>query len=262
METFLTELILKKNTIEQATINKTITPKHILLVEDDMSLAEWFSDYLIEQGYLVSLATRGDVAIELIQADQPDLVILDIMLPVKDGFEVCQAIRPDYQGPILMMTARDHETDEILGLELGADDYVVKPVKPRVLLSRIKALFRRVSSQEVELIHNAEQNNNILNFGKLCIDATTRTTTLSDGKVAISSNEFDVLWQLAQSADSVVSRKELVVQRRGIEYDGFDRSIDILISRIRKKLGDDASNPYRIKTVWGKGYLFIKGAWE
>ncbi|WP_033078230.1 response regulator [Thalassotalea sp. ND16A] len=229
-----------------------------MLVEDDMSLAEWFSDYLAEQGYLVTLANRGDVAIELIGSDRPDLVILDIMLPVKDGFEVCQAIRPFYHGPILMMTARDHETDEVLGLELGADDYVVKPVKPRVLLSRIKALFRRVSSPE----DAPETNKNKLSFGKLCIDANSRTTTLAGAKVAISSNEFDVLWQLAQAADTLVSRKELVIQRRGIDYDGFDRSIDILISRIRKKLGDDASNPYRIKTVWGKGYLFVKDAWE
>jgi len=248
--------------VTQNISGETTASKHIMLVEDDMSLAEWFSDYLTEQGYLVTLATRGDVAIELIEADQPDLVILDIMLPVKDGFEVCQTIRPAYQGPILMMTARDHETDEVLGLELGADDYVVKPVKPRVLLSRIKALFRRNSSQGVEPEYKTEQNENTLNFGKLCINATTRSTHLSGDKISISSNEFDVLWQLAQSADSVVSRKELVVQRRGIEYDGFDRSIDILISRIRKKLGDDASNPYRIKTVWGKGYLFIKGAWE
>jgi DNA-binding response OmpR family regulator len=229
-----------------------------MLVEDDMSLAEWFGDYLTEQGYLVTLANRGDIAIELIESDQPDLVILDIMLPVKDGFEVCMAIRPFYHGPILMMTARDHETDEVLGLELGADDYVVKPVKPRVLLSRIKALFRRISSPEITL----EINQNKLIFGELSIDANSRTTTLAGAKVAISSNEFDVLWQLAQAADNVVSRKDLVVQRRGIEYDGFDRSIDVLISRIRKKLGDDASNPYRIKTVWGKGYLFVKGAWE
>ncbi|WOH39597.1 response regulator [Thalassotalea fonticola] len=228
-----------------------------MLVEDDMSLAEWFGDYLGEQGYLVTLANRGDVAIELIESDQPDLVILDIMLPVKDGFEVCQAIRPFYLGPILMMTARDHETDEVLGLELGADDYVVKPVKPRVLLSRIKALFRRISSPAVA----SETNQNKINLGKLSIDANSRTTTLAGTKVAISSNEFDVLWQLAQAADKVVSRKDLVIQRRGIEYDGFDRSIDILVSRIRKKLGDDASNPYRIKTVWGKGYLFVKNAW-
>lgn len=235
--------------------------KHIMLVEDDMSLAEWFGDYLREQGYLVTLATRGDVAIELIESDQPDLVILDIMIPVKDGFEVCQAIRPSYHGPILMMTARDHETDEVLGLELGADDYVVKPIKPRVLLSRIKALFRRTSSLEVAPEVVATDPNKIT-FGQLSIDANSRTTMLASAKVAISSNEFDVLWQLAQSADNLVSRKELVTQRRGIDYDGFDRSIDILISRIRKKLGDDASNPYRIKTVWGKGYLFVKDAWE
>ena len=232
-----------------------------MLVEDDLSLAEWFSDYLSEQGYLVTLATRGDVAIELVKSDQPDLVILDIMLPVKDGFEVCLAIRPFYTGPILMMTARDHETDEILGLELGADDYVVKPVKPRVLLSRIKALFRRTASPEVLPTIEAVDPNK-LTFGLLSIDANSRTTMLAGVKVTISSNEFDVLWQLAQAADNLVSRKDLVTQRRGIDYDGFDRSIDILISRIRKKLNDDASNPYRIKTVWGKGYLFVKDAWE
>ena len=243
------------------TLSPSITGKHIMLVEDDMSLAEWFSDYLSEQGYLVTLATRGDIAIELIEADQPDLVILDIMLPVKDGFEVCLAIRPFYHGPILMMTARDHETDEVLGLELGADDYVVKPVKPRVLLSRIKALFRRSAASEV-VPEVVETDPNKIAFGQLSIDANSRTTTLAGIKVSISSNEFDVLWQLAQSADSLVSRKELVIQRRGIDYDGFDRSIDILVSRIRKKLGDDASNPYRIKTVWGKGYLFVKDAWE
>jgi len=111
--------------LTEKVLTQSITGKHIMLVEDDMSLAEWFGDYLSEQGYLVTLANRGDIAIELIESDQPDLVILDIMLPVKDGFEVCLAIRPFYQGPILMMTARDHETDEVLGLELGADDYVV-----------------------------------------------------------------------------------------------------------------------------------------
>ena len=238
-----------------------MTGKHIMLVEDDISLAEWFGDYLGEQGYLVTLATRGDIAIELIEADQPDLVILDIMLPVKDGFAVCQAIRPFYHGPILMMTARDHETDEVLGLELGADDYVVKPVKPRVLLSRIKALFRRsAASKTIPVVVDGDPNK--INFGQLFIDANSRTTLLAGAQVTISSNEFDVLWQLAQSADSLVTRKELVIQRRGIDYDGFDRSIDILVSRIRKKLGDDASNPYRIKTVWGKGYLFVKDAWE
>ena len=131
-----------------------------------------------------------------------------------------------------------------------------------MLLSRINALFRRVSAQKTTVAAKPEINLNKINFGQFSIDANSRTTTLSGEKIAISSNEFDVLWQLVHAADTVVSRKDLVTQRRGIDYDGFDRSIDILVSRIRKKLGDDASNPYRIKTVWGKGYLFVKDAWS
>ncbi len=231
--------------------------KHIMLVEDDESLAEWFSDYLSENGYLVSLVTRGDLAIELIVEDQPDLVILDIMLPVSDGFDVCKAVRNSYQGPILMMTARDQETDEVLGLELGADDYVTKPVKPQVLLSRIKALFRRSQLNEVSVNHQS----NCLIYGQFCLDMAARNVSLDGKKIAISSNEFDVLQVLANSPGQVVSRQALISELRGFEYDGFDRSVDILISRIRKKLGDHAQNPFRIKTVWGKGYLFVKDAW-
>lgn len=234
-----------------------IDKKHIMLVEDDMSLAEWFCDYLSDQGFLVSLVNRGDVAIELIETDMPDLVILDIMLPVKDGFDVCREIRGFYTGPVLMMTARDQETDEVLGLELGADDYLTKPVKPRVLLSRIKALFRRVTEPQEQ----ADNNQHILSFGKLQIDSATRTTVLAGQEVALSSNEFDVLWELAKSSGTVLSRQALINQLRGIEYDGFDRSVDIMISRLRKKLLDDANHPTRIKTVWGKGYLFVADAW-
>lgn len=230
---------------------------HIMLVEDDMSLAEWFSDYLTEHGYLVTLVNRGDMAIELIRTDTPDLVVLDIMLPVKDGFDVCREVRSFYHGPILMMTARDQEMDEVLGLELGADDYVTKPVKPRVLLSRIKALLRR-SNNHHEFADSSETG---IQLGQFHIDAHSRTTKLHGKSVAISSNEFDVLWHLALSPGQVVNRTELVHQLRGIDYDGFDRSIDIIVSRLRKKLGDDATNPYRIKTIWGKGYLLVADAW-
>lgn len=233
-----------------------ISATHIILVEDDISLAEWFSDYLGDQGYLVTLVTRGDYAIEMIREDKPDLVVLDIMLPVKDGFDVCKAVRNFYHGPILMMTARDQETDEVLGLELGADDYLTKPVRPRVLLSRIKALLRRTAPVL------AVQSENCLSFGNFFIDSHSRTTTLAGVNIAVSSNEFDVLWLLAKNAGKVLSRQDLVSQLRGIEYDGFDRSMDIIVSRIRKKLGDDASNPYRIKTIWGKGYLFAENAWS
>lgn len=232
--------------------------QHIMLVEDDMSLAQWFSDYLSEHGYFVSLVNRGDVAVELIREDTPDVVVLDIMLPVKDGFEVCREVRNFYHGPIIMMTARDQEMDEVLGLELGADDYVTKPVKPRVLLSRIKALLRRVNTQSKE----APANDCSLEFGQFYINELTRTTSLYGKLVAISSNEFDVLLLLAKSAGHVVNRTELVKQLRGIDYDGFDRSIDIIVSRLRRKLGDDANNPYRIKTIWGKGYLLVTDAWS
>jgi DNA-binding response OmpR family regulator len=235
-----------------------IERQHIMLVEDDMSLAEWFSDYLTEHGYMVTLVNRGDVAVELIKTDNPDLVVLDIMLPVKDGFDVCREARGFYHGPILMMTARDQEMDEVLGLELGADDYVTKPVKPRVLLSRIKALLRRSNTSN----DNVSVSENHIQFGQFHIDALSRTTKLNGKSVAISSNEFDVLWHLAKSAGQVVNRTELVHQLRGIDYDGFDRSVDITISRLRKKLGDDANNPYRIKTIWGKGYLLVADSWS
>jgi DNA-binding response OmpR family regulator len=231
---------------------------HIMLVEDDMSLAEWFSDYLTEHGYMVTLVNRGDVAVELIKTDNPDLVLLDIMLPVKDGFDVCREARSFYRGPILMMTARDQEMDEVLGLELGADDYVTKPVKPRALLSRIKALLRRSNNQS----EVATSSENHIQLGHFHLDANSRTTKLNDEPVAISSNEFDVLWHLAQSAGQVVNRTELVQQLRGFDYDGFDRSVDMIVSRLRKKLGDDANNPFRIKTIWGKGYLLVAVAWS
>lgn len=227
--------------------------ENILVVEDDASLAEWISDYLTDHGYQVTVANRGDTAVELIESDRPDLVLLDIMLPEKDGFDVCREVRQFYPSPILMMTACSEEADEILGLELGADDYINKPVKPRVLLARIKALLRRVDDAVV--------NDELRLFGDLKIDNKSKTVTFRNVVIAFSSNEFDVLWLLASNAGKVISRTELVSQLRGIEYDGFDRSIDIRICRIRKKLSDDPSCPRKIKTIRGKGYLFAEDAW-
>lgn len=226
--------------------------ENILVVEDDASLAEWICDYLEQHNFQVSLANSGTAAVELIESDKPDLVLLDIMLPEKNGFEVCKEVRTFYRRPILMMTASGDEVDEVLGLELGADDYITKPVKPRVLLARIKALLRRETIEEVK---------NVCTFGGLSVDANSKTVTMNGEVVSVSSHEFDVLWLLASQAGKVLSRTELVSQLRGIDYDGFDRSIDIRISRLRKKLNDDPDNPYKIKTVWGKGYLFASDAW-
>ncbi|MFK8082123.1 MAG: response regulator [Granulosicoccus sp.] len=224
--------------------------EHILVVEDDASLAQWIADYLTENHYQVSIANRGDIAIELVEDDIPDLVILDVNLPGANGFEVCKAIRKFYANPVLMLTARGDENDEVSGLEVGASDYLIKPVRPKALLARLQTLLRRDTASL-----------SCLTFGALRVDADNRSVSMSDQVLQLSSNEFDLIWLLASNAGEVMSREDIVSKLRGIEYDGFDRSIDILVSRVRKKLNDDSSQPYLIKTVRGKGYLFTHDAW-
>lgn len=229
----------------------------ILLVEDDERLAGLTAEYLSRNDLQVSIEPRGDTAESRILAEQPDLVILDVMLPGKDGFEVCRAIRPHYRGVILMLTARDEDFDQILGLELGADDYIAKPVQPRVLLARIKALLRRLPAASEH--DNASDQ---LVFGNFRISQSTRTASLGAQAIDLTTAEFDLLWLLASHAGNVLSRDDLLQELRGIGFDGLDRSIDARISRLRKKLNDDPENPTRIKTVRGKGYLFSKHDWD
>ncbi|MBW3529934.1 MULTISPECIES: response regulator transcription factor [unclassified Shewanella] len=221
--------------------------KHILVVEDDTSLAEWISDYLLDHGYGVTVASQGDFALEMIADEMPDLVLLDVMMPVKNGFDVCKEARAFYTGPILFMTACVEDGDEIRGLDAGADDYLTKPIRPQVLLARIKALLRRVSDEE--------QKQQLV-FDSLVLNATAKSVTIDKQPLDLNANEFDVLWLLALKAGTIVSRNELVAQLRGIEYDGLDRSVDIRISRLRKKLQEALSQPYKVKTIRGKGYLF------
>ena len=235
----------------------------ILLVEDDERLANLTAEYLRKNEFEVMMEGRGDTAEARILNDDPELVILDVMLPGKDGFEVCRAVREKYKGVILMLTARDEDLDQILGLELGADDYIAKPVPPRLLLARIKALLRRapgpssVGEEEVNPEDAAE-----LEFGSFRISQATRSTYLGDDVIDLTTAEFDLLWLLARHAGSILSRDDLLQQLRGIGFDGLDRSIDARISRLRRKLGDDPENPTRIKTVRGKGYLFSKHDWQ
>lgn len=230
----------------------TETRFHVMVVEDDASLSEWIADYLTTHNYEVTVASRGDEALELIKLDDPDLVVLDVMLPGMDGLNVCRQAREFYKKPILMLTALGSESDEVMGLDTGADDYLSKPVRPKILLARINALLRRDSPDSDE---------DSISIGGLHIDPVSRTLTLNEDAVPVSSHEFDLLTLLARSAGTPVSRDTLVTQMRGIEYNGLDRSIDISISRLRKKLGDDASAPARIKTVRGKGYLLAPDAW-
>ena len=230
----------------------------ILLIEDDQRLANLTAEYLRKNDFEVGIEERGDTAESRILNENPDLVILDIMLPGKDGFEVCRGVRSRYKGVILMLTARDEDLDQILGLELGADDYIAKPVQPRLLLARIKALLRRAPATQDSDSDNPDGE---LAFGSFRISQATRSTHLGSESIELTTAEFDLLWLLASHAGSVLSRDDLLQQLRGIGFDGLDRSIDARISRLRRKLGDDPENPTRIKTVRGKGYLFSKHDW-
>ncbi len=234
----------------------------ILLVEDDERLADLTAEYLRKNDFEVTIEARGDTAEARILKDNPELVMLDVMLPGKDGFEVCRSVRAQYKGVILMLTARDEDLDQILGLELGADDYISKPVQPRLLLARIRALLRRfpVTSQAEG---DAENGNTAqLAFGCFSISQSTRSAYLGSDIIDLTTAEFDLLWLLARHAGTILSRDDLLQQLRGIGFDGLDRSIDARISRLRRKLGDDPENPTRIKTVRGKGYLFSKHDWQ
>jgi len=237
---------------------------HILLVEDDVALAEWICDYLRLRSFTVTHTTRGDEAVQLIKSLIPDVVLLDGMLPGLDGLDVCKQVRPDFTNGIIMITARDEEVDEVLGLEMGADDFLVKPIRARALLTRINLILKR---QEQMTQLNQSSNESVVektefSFGNLTINQATQVVSLNGQNLNVSSKEFEVLWILAKNAGQIISREELVTQLRGFDYDGYDRSIDIRISKLRKKLGDDAGHPFRIKTVWGKGYLFVEDAWQ
>ena len=235
-----------------------LNPYHsILLVEDDIRLSALITEYLQNNGLQVETQFRGDDAVENIIRSQPDLVVLDIMLPGLDGFEVCKQVRQHYSGPIMMMTAKDEDIDQVVGLEIGADDYIVKPVQPRLLLARIRALLRRSPPKaEPQTKHES------LEFDNLSIANNSRTVSLNQQNVEFTTTEFDLLWLLASNAGNILSRDQISEALSGIEYDGLDRSIDIRISRLRKLLHDDPNNPRGIKTVRGQGYLFVADGWN
>ncbi|TBW49964.1 response regulator [Marinobacter halodurans] len=233
----------------------------VLIVEDDKRLADLTREYLESNGLNVSVEENGANAVERIRREDPDIIVLDLMLPGEDGLSICRRVRPFYSGPILMLTARTDDLDQVLGLEMGADDYISKPVRPRVLLARIRALLRRVNDKgESEAEPKSAEEPVRLEFNDLVVDRSMREAWLNNESIDLTSAEFDLLWLLASSAGRVLSREEIFTALRGIEYDGQDRSIDVRVSRIRPKIGDDPVHPRRIKTVRSKGYLFVKEA--
>jgi two-component system, OmpR family, response regulator RstA len=261
----LTQGVLRDDSTTDVSINKNNGSRgnpveqeawQVLIVEDDQRLAELTRDYLQSNGLRVTLEGDGACAAERIIAEQPDLVILDLMLPGEDGLSICRKVRDRYDGPILMLTARTDDTDQIQGLDMGADDFVCKPVHPRVLLARIHALLRRSEGPEPEAATNPRR----LVFGPLVVDNALREAWLQGNSIELTSAEFDLLWLLVANAGRILSREEIFTALRGFGYDGQDRSIDVRISRIRPKIGDDPIHPRLIKTIRSKGYLFVPEA--
>ena len=221
----------------------------ILLVEDDSRLAEMVVAYLGEAGYRVTIAPTGAAAVERHDGGSFDLVILDLMLPDIDGLEVCRRIRANSDTPILMLTARGDTMDRVVGLELGADDYLPKPFEPRELLARIKAVLRR---------RRGDAASDILRFGRLEIDVGAREARLDENAVELTGYQFALLLELARHAGRVMSRESLLDLLKNQRLEAFDRSIDVHISRIRAAIEDNPRKPRRVITVRGAGYVFAR----
>jgi DNA-binding response OmpR family regulator len=227
----------------------------ILIVEDDLRIAELLRRFLEGEQFSVDVVADGNDAIRVILRSQPDLVVLDMMLPGIDGLGVCRQVRPGYSGPILMLTAKDDDLTEVAALNIGIDDYLSKPARPHVLLARIRALLRRVT-QPVE----AEEPAAELQIQDLTLVRGSRTVLKHGEDLRLSESDFELLWFMASRAGEVVSRDALLSCLRGVEFDGVDRSVDMRISKLRRCLGDSQSPYHYIRTVRGKGYLFLEGS--
>jgi DNA-binding response OmpR family regulator len=220
----------------------------ILIIDDDEKLNRLLTDFLGEFGFITLTATHPEEGLKKLNKKAPDLVILDVMLPGMDGFEVCKRIRQQSLVPIIMLTARGELMDKVVGLELGADDYLPKPFEPRELVARIHSVLRRTK----KIDKTRPQS-----FDRLEIDFAKRIARLDGDILDMTTNEFAALALLSGNPGKVFNRDEILQELRGIDCDAFNRSVDITMSRLRQRLNDDAKSPTFIKTVWGTGYVFI-----
>jgi DNA-binding response OmpR family regulator len=227
---------------------------NVHLIDDDEALHEVLSDYFAQGQIVLTASETPSKGLDWLRTQPVDLVILDVMLPEMDGFEVCKRIRAEWPHmPILMLTARGDDLDTVLGLELGADDYMAKPFNPRELQARIKSILRRQERGAPPEV--ARQVLTAVRWG-LRIDCDARSVSLHDQSIELTATEFDLLRVLVENAGIVQSRDALMQKVRGFDWESFDRSIDIYISKIRQKLGDNSKKPQMIKTIWGIGYMF------
>jgi DNA-binding response OmpR family regulator len=230
----------------------------ILVVEDEKILQETLAYNLSHEGYETTVAGDGDTAIEKAREIHPDLIVLDIMLPGKDGFEVCRILRQEMNTPILMLTARDDEIDRVVGLEVGADDYMTKPFSMRELMARVKAMLRRVRliREEVKTPEKTDLPNEILLFGNLSIDLKRREANLNNKVLDLKPKEYDLLLYFLHHPSRALSRDTLLEQVWGWDFSGDSRTVDVHIRWLREKIEEEPSNPKRLVTVRGSGYRF------
>ena len=220
----------------------------ILVVDDEPKIVKLAQDYLEKSGYRVIKANDGALALTIARHEKPDLVVLDLMLPKMDGLDVCRALRRESDVPVIMLTARGEETDRLIGLELGADDYITKPFSPRELVARVRAVLRRASGEV--------SNQRVIRVGELEIDLEGHQATLEGESLPLTRYEFNILAALARHPGQTFTRAQLLDKLHGYAYDGFDRSIDAHIRNLRRKLEPESANPRYILTVYGVGYKF------
>lgn len=231
-------------------------PDKVLVVDDELSLREALAYNLQRQGYLVEIACDGDEALQMARQHQPDLIVLDVMLPGRDGFEVCRLLRQEMKAPIMMLTARDDEIDRVVGLEMGADDYLTKPFSMREFLARVKAQLRRVRLERETNSAPAEMPRERLRFGNLTIDLNRREVTLDERFLILKPKEYELLLFMARHPGQVLSRELIMERVWGWGFSGGSRTVDVHVRWLRENIEVDPANPVRIVTVRGAGYRF------
>jgi two-component system alkaline phosphatase synthesis response regulator PhoP len=220
----------------------------VLVVDDDPGIVKLVRAYLEQAGYSVLTAQEGKKALHIARHDKPDLVILDLMLPEMDGWDVCRALRKESDVPIIMLTARVEESDKLIGLELGADDYVTKPFSPRELVARVRSVLRRAQGMPPK----PER----ISLGEITIDLSRHSVEVAGQPVELTPTEFDLLATMMEDPGRAFTRSQLLESVQGYAYDGYERTIDVHVKNLRQKIGEDAGSPQRIKTVYGIGYKF------
>jgi two-component system, OmpR family, phosphate regulon response regulator OmpR len=226
----------------------------VLIIDDDERLCKLLKEYLEENGFQVYAIGDGSETLKIIERESPDIIVLDIMLPGKDGLEVLKDINREYSIPVIMLTAKGEDTDRIIGLELGADDYVSKPFNPRELLARMRAVMRRLSSEETDETEKEEEH---IIAGGVILNRARQTVTVNNEEMDLSMTEFKILEILMKHPNVVLNRDQIMNYARGKDLMAFDRSIDVHVSKLRSKLEKDPRYPKRIKTIWGSGYMFV-----